>query len=379
MDVVEAGRERAPLRSGWLVAGGVLLAVLAVAGTLRATGLPHHYAARPVPTRAPYVPIAAPPSPLGNLVVDSSERPLPPGDGVRLTISGLSWLIGIDTRDDARTTLVDTGSDHTLRGFVPLRDGFAAIDGGFADTDGAFDPDSRATLVVRDGERETRRPVTADSRIVPGGDDTEFWLLEAGDLATRFGADGRPRGPRVAPGGGTMVLQGAPGGRLLVSDSASTLRLWDGGRLSAPLTEAGQLLSATGHYALWQPNCFSLCRSDLVDLVTGRVSSVPLPVGATFPNLAVVGPTGTVAYALTASGDETQSVYVVRRGAPRAVRIAADVPFETRLTWAGAHRLVLTESVDGRTVVLTWDGGRTLWQAGVYDAMEISDVAARRA
>lgn len=373
MDVVEAGTERRPLRAGWLVTAGLVLAVLAAFGAREGLESPRGTASRPPATPAPTRP--------GALVVTGAARtapPLAPEDALELLLVGDGAVTSVDTSadDDARV-LADGEEGAAPTSFVALRDGFAVL---LTSEEGG----GGGTLIVRNGREETRTPF--DGYLAPGASDTEFWSVAwRYNVAQRRAADGAPLGPGVRVRRDARVLRGVVGGGLLLEDRSGGLTVWDPAtRRKVRDVPVGGFLLATGPaHVVSGGDCASeLCPIAVADVRHGE-DQIPSAWAVPRTNGEIRGaaldPAGRrLAFGWHVVGASTTNVYLGEPGREHPRLAVGGLAGEVRLEWAAPTRLVIVQVADGQLVVLVLDteSGR-LRQAGVYPGQELFAFAAR--
>jgi hypothetical protein len=319
-DILSQGRDHEP--GPWARRVPRLLAVavaVVLAVVLIAVHLPHH-ARAPARSHQPGVSAgagAAPPSSalppgaavLGGADVGVAGPTLPWDDSTRLPVSGEqpAWFWPATGRTVAIRGLPrDTAGYQFTRavgGWVVqagpgVRDGLAGASGGCADCANAPGP----VWFVGDQARTATR-IGLAVHAAPGAYAGQVWLTSyppgtglttAAGSAQEVSVSGRPLGPPLRLPAGYVIDQATDRGLLLApADPRPGVpddRLWDPAHPAASRTFADVVAAGPGEIA-WTPGCAPVCRVQILDLMTGRSTSVAMP-GASSAASASFSPDG---------------------------------------------------------------------------------------
>ena len=140
--------------------------------------------------------------------------------------------------------------------------------------------------------------------VAPGAAPGTLWLTSyraSADLATAVGAaqevsiTGAPRGLRLSLPAGQMIVQETDRGLLLTlaaqRPGPATYELWEPGAARISRTFAGVIATSASEIA-WTPRCAALCQVQVLNLATGRRTTVGLPEASSAAN-AAFSPDGT--------------------------------------------------------------------------------------
>jgi hypothetical protein len=319
-DILSQGKEHEP--GPWARRVPRLLAVavaVVLAAVLIAVHLPHH-AQAPARSRhhgASAAAAAAPPSPavppgaagLGGANVGVAGPTLAWDDSTRLPVSGEqpAWfwpatgrsvaIRGLP-RDTAGYQFTRAGSGWVIQAGPDAQHGLAAAAngcGGCADTPGSV-------WFLADQARSATR-IGLAVHAAPGAAPGQVWLTSyppgtdpatAAGTAQEVNVSGRPLRPPLKLPAGYVIDQATDRGLLLApADPRPGVpedRLWDPAHPAASRTFGDVVAAGPGEIA-WTPGCAPVCRVQILDLITGRSTSVAMP-GASSAASASFSPDG---------------------------------------------------------------------------------------
>ena len=319
-DIVSQGRDRVP--GPWRRRGPRLLAAaaaVAVAAVLIAVNLPHHPHAQAKPRHSgagagatATLPSAAVPegaAGLGGATVGVAGPTLPWQASTRLPVAGEqpAWfwpatgrtvaIRGLP-RDSAGYQFTRAGGGWLVQAAPGAQRGLSDGPSGCAGCAGA----PGAVWFLGDQARTATR-IGLAIRAAPGANPGQVWLTSyppradpstAAGTAQEVSVSGRPLGPPVRLPAGYMIDQGTDRGLLLAATAprAGALDdlLWQPAHPAASRVFAGVVAADPGEIA-WAPQCSPVCQVQVMDLTTGRSSSVTLP-GASSAASAAFSPDG---------------------------------------------------------------------------------------
>jgi len=289
-DILGQGGDREPRRWPRLV---VVLAVLAVAAAEVALHLPR---SRPAPApprqaatgRAP-LPISAPVAAgLAGQASGISGRTLPWDASLRLPVSGAqpAWLWPATGRAERIAGLPRNAAGYQ----------FIRVGGGWA-VQAAPDADSGCgncagpplpVYFLANGARAVSQ-VGLASDVAPGAAAGTLWLTSypagadpgtAAGTAREVSVAGAPLGPEIRLPAGYVIYQATERGLLLApvaaAPGATSDQLWDPATGRSGRTFAG-VVAASANEVAWAPGCTGACRVQVLNLGTGRQTTVELP------------------------------------------------------------------------------------------------------
>jgi hypothetical protein len=302
-DIIGQGgeRPRRRKRSGLAVAAVLLLAAgLVVAHLPRHRPAPAAAPARPAATRAPAASL-----PAAGLAAEPdgvAGQTLPVAASLRLPVGGRrpAWFWPATGRTESIAGLPPDGSGYEFTGIQ----GGWAVQAGAAVVRGcgacAGPPEPVYFLSGR--ARSATRIGLADA-VAAGASPGAVWLTSYppdADTATAAGTarevtvTGAPLGPQRTLPAGYLIYQATDRGLLLAPAAQrpgpAVYRLWDTAGPGPGRSFDGVIAASPAEIA-WAPACHAVCQVDVLDLATGRRTTVGLP-GASSAASAAFSPDG---------------------------------------------------------------------------------------
>jgi hypothetical protein len=303
-DIIGQGGERPPRRK-W--GGLAVAAVLLLVAGLIAVHLPRHRHAPAAPARpaATPVPVTTPvpavtPLPAAGLAAEPdgvTGQTLPVTASMRLPVSGPrpAWFWPATGRTEPIAGLPPDSAGYEFTGIA----GGWAVQGGSAVVRGcaACAGPPQPVYFLSDRARSATRIGLADA-VAPGARPGTVWLTSYppdADTATAAGTarevsvTGAPIGRQLTLPAGYVIEQATDRGLLLgpaaQRPGPAAYRLWDtaGSRLGR--TFSGVIAAGPAAIA-WAPVCRTVCQVDVLDLATGRRTTVVLPGASSAANAA---------------------------------------------------------------------------------------------
>jgi hypothetical protein len=296
-DIIGQGgeRPRRRKRSGLAVAAALLLA----AGLVVAH-LPRHAPAAAVRARPAAAPAPAAALPAAGLAAEPdgvAGQTLPVTANLRLPIAGRrpAWFWPATGRTEPIAGLPRDGSGYQFTG-IP---GGWAVQAGSAVVRGCGACAGRPQPVyfLGDRARSATRIGLADA-VAPGASPGAVWLTSyppGADTGTAAGTArevtvaGAPLGPQRTLPAGYVIDQATDRGLLLAPAAQrpgpAAYRLWDTAGPGPGRTFDGVIAASPAEIA-WAPACHAVCQVDVLDLATGRRTTVGLPGASSAANAA---------------------------------------------------------------------------------------------
>ncbi|HUA30299.1 MAG TPA: hypothetical protein VMC03_15555 [Streptosporangiaceae bacterium] len=290
-DILGQGGDDEPRR--WPRRVAVIAALAAVAVAAIALHLPRggHAAPRPRPTAASPapLPISAPVAiGLAGRGSGIAGPTLPMDPGLRLPVSGPRpvWFWPVTGRTEPIRGLPRDPAGYQ---FTPAGDGWA-IQAVSADAPGCGDcagPELPAYFLADGSAGAT--PVGLATDVAPGSAAGTLWLTSyspgaglstAAGLAREVRATGAPAGAPLRLPAGYQIDRATDRGLLLAPAAQGTgtlsFELWDPATSRAGRSFTAVVAASAGEIA-WAPPCGVTCKVDVLDLGTGRQTTVTLP------------------------------------------------------------------------------------------------------
>jgi hypothetical protein len=303
-DILSQGGDREP--GPWRRRGPRLLAAAAavvLAAVLIAVHLPHHPQAPAQPRHSPAVaPLPAEAVPqgaagLGGSAVGVAGPTLRWNGSTRLPVNGQqpAWFWPATGRSVAIRGLPRDSAGYQ---FTRAAGGWVIQAG-----PGAQQADAPGPVWFLGDQARTATRIGLAIHAAPGAAPGQVWLTSyppRADLSTGAGTaqevtvSGRPLGPPVRLPAGYVIDQGTDRGLLLAPagprPGAPDDLLWDPAHQASRRLLAGVVAADPGEIA-WAPGCSPVCQVQVLNLVTGRSSTVTLP-GASSAASATFSPDG---------------------------------------------------------------------------------------
>jgi hypothetical protein len=382
----QGGDDREPSRWWRWVAVAV---VVAVAAAVILTQLPHHHGAAAGPAHSAKAgqahPIAVIPRPIPGQPsgVPGPTRPWPAG--LRLIMAGPHprWLApasgrvtpitGLPRRAGGYLFAQAGGDGHLIQADTIGHPGTAGTPApaGCANCVGKPLPvwflPAHGTVVRRVGVADGGYGLEAAS---PGAVWLGTWppganTTETAEVVRKYSTTGAPLGPRVLLPAGYQMLQEIRGGLLLARTGEilrpATYLLWRPGPARTVRTFTNVLAAASNEIA-WTGACSANCHIHLLNLRTGRTTTVPVP-GGSAPVFSAMSPDGRfLALRVIASsggdgGDEGVRLDVITTATSHLTPVPDSSASSDALVgfgWSGGDQLVTTMIFSTKSQVLAW-------------------------
>jgi hypothetical protein len=289
-DILGQGGDREPRRWPRLVAAAAVLALVAVLIVL------HLPRSRPAPPprrpaasgRAP-APVSAPVAAgLAGQPSGISGPTLPWDAGLRLPVTGAqpAWLWPATGRAERIGGLARNASGYQ---FIRAAGGWAvqASSGVRAGCGNCAGPPVPVYFLADSARAVTQ--VGLANQVAPGAAAGELWLTSypaganpgtAAGTAREVSVTGAPLGPQLRLPAGYVISQATDHGLLLApaaqGPGAMTYQLWNPATAQAGRRFTGVVAAGANEIA-WAPGCDPACRVQVLDLGTGRQTTVTLP------------------------------------------------------------------------------------------------------
>jgi hypothetical protein len=296
-DILSQGGDREPSPWPRRLAVIAALIVVAVIGVVVYRSFPRHQHA---PAAIPRASVTASPAPVPTASATPSLPPEPDGIGghtlawdrsLRLPAAGTQPVWFSPATGDS-SPIGGLPSDRSGYQFIRAVGGWAvqanpAVRAGCGSCAGQPAP----VWFLADGARSVTRVGTA-SLVAPAATADAVWLTSyplganmstAAGTAREVGVTGAPLGPQVRLPFGYMIDQATNDGLLLarVSQQPGVVlyKLWDPSAAQTSREFAGVIAASTSEIA-WTTPCAPQCGVQILDLATGRHTSVKLPAGS---------------------------------------------------------------------------------------------------